>query len=758
MNYFDDDIESVEASDVSEIYMCEYGININLQRSIPMINDGVKLVVRRILYMMYLKYRNVGVKGTSLIGDALKIHPHGDLGMGGIISRMCQEFSNNIPLLNAPSNTGNATTGDDYASPRYIINITLSDFAKDVLFDEFDGKVNMRESSDIAIKEPIALPSKFPIILLNGTSGIGWTLSTDVPPYNLNEIADATIKLLKNPQAKVNLVPDLPTGCDIIVKDPNTFIMQSSFEIDPVNYVITIKNTPYLKYLDDIDKALRAIQDSENKIKEIDDACDESDLEAGKVEYVIRCRPCNLYQLVNTLFRRVPGFRSTISTRNMLVVTPNFRTDHYDVRQILCSWIGHRLREKRNWFLRQLVALGTEYNMNEVKAFLLSPKNLDKTVKVYRSCDEKKDIGPALMKAYPGKVSSSQGEYMSGIEMYRVTKKEYERTIERMEQLEKEIKRIKGIVKEPEKIKEAIIDEIKEIKQKYGYPRRSKILNLESDTDVNIGVVQILPDGTILFSETENPEHLSSDITPLAGDNVCLIDDKGYFLWVDTNKVLHDKPMTLTSIGKQQMGKCVAALSNPDNSVVLLSNRGRIKFMPITSIPTNATKKPLVPLDDDEYIVSVIEVRDASQDILVYTSDGMGKRVQISDLNLVKSVDAQGQFIVRNDAEVAGMFTINPNKQWLVYVTRLGRIRVNHAKFLNPAKKFGDLKPIIKLSQQDDLIAVFCTNKEQKITLNHVDSRTTSVNIDSIEPTTMATPPVRPKHVPGVKVLRATIS
>ena len=758
MNYFDDDIESVEASDVSEIYMCEYGININLQRSIPMINDGVKLVVRRILYMMYLKYRNVGVKGTSLIGDALKIHPHGDLGMGGIISRMCQEFSNNIPLLNAPSNTGNATTGDDYASPRYIINITLSDFAKDVLFDEFDGKVNMRESSDIAIKEPIALPSKFPIILLNGTSGIGWTLSTDVPPYNLNEIADATIKLLKNPQAKVNLVPDLPTGCDIIVKDPNTFIMQSSFEIDPVNYVITIKNTPYLKYLDDIDKALRAIQDSENKIKEIDDACDESDLEEGKVEYVIRCRPCNLYQLVNTLFRRVPGFRSTISTRNMLVVTPNFRTDHYDVRQILCSWIGHRLREKRNWFLRQLVALGTEYNMNEVKAFLLSPKNLDKTVKVYRSCDEKKDIGPALMKAYPGKVSSSQGEYMSGIEMYRVTKKEYERTIERMEQLEKEIKRIKDIVKEPEKIKEAIIDEIKEIKQKYGYPRRSKILNLESDTDVNIGVVQILPEGTILFSETENPEHLSSDITPLAGDNVCLVDDKGYFLWVDTNKVLHDKPMTLTSIGKQQMGKCVAALSNPDNSVVLLSNRGRIKFMPITSIPTNATKKPLVPLDDDEYIVSVIEVRDSSQDILVYTSDGMGKRVQISDLNLVKSVDAQGQFIVRNDAEVAGMFTINPNKQWLVYVTRLGRIRVNHAKFLNAAKKFGDLKPIIKLSQQDDLIAVFCTNKEQKITLNHVDSRTTSVNIDSIEPTTMATPPVRPKHVPGVKVLRATIS
>lgn len=756
--YYDDNINSIEASDVSETYMCLYGTNVNLQRSIPMINDGIKLVVRRLLYMMYLKYRNTGVKASSLVGDVLKIHPHGDLGLGGIIARLCQTFSNNIPLLTAPSNTGNPTTGDDYAAPRYIIGVELSQFAKDVLFAEFDGKVNMRESSDVSIMEPFCLPAKFPIILLNGTSGIGWTLSTDVPPYNLNEIADATIKLLKNPQAKVNLVPDLPTGCDIIVKDPNTFIMQSSFEIDPVNYVITIKNTPYLKYLDDIDKSLRAIQDSENKIKEIEDACEESDLEAGVISYVIRCRPCNLYQLVNTLFKRVPGFRATISTKNMLVVTPNFRTDHYDVRQILCSWIGNRLREKRNWFLRQLVAKNMEHNMLEGKAFMLSPKNLDKTIKVFRSCDDKPDIIPALVKAYHPNVSTSQANYVHELGLYRLTKKEYERTLDAMAKLEDEIKEIKSIVEVPERIKEVIIDELKEIKDKYGYKRRSKILNLESDTDVNIGVVQILADGTILFSETENPEHLSSDITPLAGDNVCLVDNKGNFLWVNTNKVPHDKPMTLTSIGKTVMGPCVAALSNPDNTFVLLTNRGRIKYMPISNIPSNATKRPLVPMDDDEHIVSIIETHDNSQDILVYTTDGLGKRVQISDLNLVKSIDAQGQFIVRSDTEVAGMFTVNSNKPWLVYVTRLGRIRVNHSKFLNTGKKFGDLKPIIKLSQQDDLIAVFCADKNQKIKLNHADSRVSTVHVDSIEPTTMATPPTRPKQVPGVRVIRATIS
>lgn len=755
--YGDNNMDIYEAAELSEQLMLIYGTNINLQRSIPMVADGIKLVMRRILYQTYKNYRNTGVKAAVLIGDVLKIHPHGDLGMGGVVARMCQPFTNNVPLLEAPSNVGNPTTGDDYAAPRYIEDVHLSEFAKEVLFSEFDGKVNMRQSADPNLLEPFVLPCKFPVILLNGTSGIGWTLATDIPPYNLNEVADATIKLLKNPQAKISLVPDLPTGCDIIVKDEYTFIMQSTFEVDSVNYVITIKNTPYLKFLDDIGRALRQIQDSDNPIKEIIAADDESQLDEGKIKYVIRCKPCNLYNVINTLFKRVPGFRATISTRNMLVVNPAFRTKKYDVRQILCSWINNRLKEKRGWFLRELVAKNTEYNMLEGKAFMLSPENLEKTVKVFKGCKSRDEIIPSLVKAYKPNVSTSQANYISELRMYQLTRNEYNKTLEQIKKLKDEIEYIKSVVEVPQRIKDVIIDELKAIKQKYGYPRRSKILNLENGESVNIGVVQILADGTILFSETENPEHLSSDITPLSGDYVCLVDEKGYFIWVNTNKVMHDKPMTLTSIGKHRMGRCVAAISNPDNYVIMLSNKGRIKYMPVGNIPSNATKKPLIPLEDDEILTTIIEVRDDSQDLLVYTSDGMGKRVQMSDLNLVKSVDAQGQFIVKDNVNVSGMFVINSNKPWLVYVTRLGRLRLNHAKFLNAAKKFADLKPIINLSQQDDLIAVFCADKDQKITLNHMDSRITTVNVDSLEPSTMAASPVRPKHVPGVRVLRATV-
>jgi DNA gyrase/topoisomerase IV subunit A len=197
--------------------------------------------------------------------------------------------------------------------------------------------------------------------------------------------------------------------------------------------------------------------------------------------------------------------------------------------------------------------------MLEGKSFMLSPENLNKTINIFRSCEARDEIVPSIVKAYNGKVTSSQANYVSELRVYNLTNGEYKKTIKAMESVQKDIDYIRNIIETPNKVCEVIIDEIKTIKHLYGTPRKSKILNLDSNENVNIGVVQILPDGNILFSETENPEHLSSDITPISSDEVCLIDDQGFFLWVDTAHVDHDKPMTMTSIGKSQMGKCVFA-------------------------------------------------------------------------------------------------------------------------------------------------------------------------------------------------------
>lgn len=752
-----DKIEERELYEIARKNQCLYGINVNLQRSIPMVSDGLKPVFRRILYAVYKNYRGGKVTVASAIGDTLKFHPHGDLGLRDVIAGLAQPFSNNIPLLDAIGNCGTPTAGDDAAASRYW-SIKISQFAMDILFDEYDGKVNMKPSYDDTSIEPIVFPSKFPIILLNGSSGIGYTLSSDIYPYNLGEVANATIKLLKNPKSNIKLIPDLPTGCDVIVKDEETFIMQSSFDVDNVNYVITIRNTPYKRYLKDIHKKLCSIQDSQNPIPEIISAENESDLINNDIRYVIRCKPCNLYNVINTLFKRVPGFRVGISTRNMLVVDSNFNTRKFTIKQILLSWIAERIKGKRTWFLRKLVALTSDCNMLEGKAFMLSDKNLNRTIKIFHDCKHKSDIVPALVKAYHPNVTSSQANYMIDVKMYQLTHEEYEKTLKKIDEIKSEIEYVRDVVENPDKIRDVIINELEEIKTKYNFPRRSRVLNIgDGDENVNIGVVQILSNGSFVLAETDNPEHLSSDIIPVSGDAVCLIDERGKFLWVDTNKALHDTPLTLTSIGRTQMGKCISAVSNLSNDIVMLSNKGRIKYMPIEKIPSNQTRKPLIPLDEDEYLVSILEIPDESQDILVYTSDGYGKRIQIGDLNKVLSVDAQGQFLIK-ESEVSGMFSINPKKPLLVYVTRLGRMRVNQSKFLASGKKFGGLKPIIKLSPQDDLIAVFCVDKSQTVTLNHMDGRVTTVHVDSIEPTTMGFPPTRPKHVPACKLIRATIA
>ena len=756
--YGNPNMTRADLGELAKRYYCLYGINVNLARAIPALVDGLKPIHRRILYTVYNTYRKEQFTVGSAIGDVMHLSAHGDLGLGYIFASLAQDFSNNVPYLDTSDggNSGNAVNGNDAASPRYL-QMNISEFALDVFFDEFDKKVNMIPSYDAKTVEPVSLPAKIPTILLNGSLGIGLGYATDIPPYNLNELINTTIKLIKNPDAKIRLIPDSPTGCDIIILDNEHFVFQSSFEIDNRNYEIIFKNTPYGEYLDNIRDRLNEIQDSTNPIPEILSGDDESQLIEGKVRYVIRCKPCNLYQVLNKLFKRVSGFRSNVSSTNMLVVEPNFKMKNMSIKQILLSWINNRVIEKRAWLQRQLIVQTQLFNQNVGKAFMLSPKNLNTTIKLCRQGDTEEEIIQLLVKNYHPKVSSSQAKLVAEVPLHKLSNKRYEETVAEIKKIETEIERLRNIISSTDNIKDEIIKDMEKIKEKYGYPRRSTILNTGEKEVVNVGVVQTLTDGSVIFSETENPEHLSSDVIPVNGTDVCLIDDKAGYIWVDTTKVPHDKPVTMTSIGRGgAMGKCISVVSNPSNNIILLSNRGRIKYMPISRIPSNTARKPLVKLDNDEYIVSALEVPDTLSDILIYTNNGNGKRIQTTDLNKVMSVDANGQFII-NGYEVAGMFCVNSNKPFLAYVTKLGRIRINHSKFLTATKKFGDCKPIIKLSPQDDLAAVFCVDKSQKLILHHADSRVSTVNIESLPVLTMAAPPERPKHVYGVKVVRVTL-
>ena len=311
-----------EAGELSEDYMCIWGTNINIARAIPDVRDGCKPIVRRMLYSTYITCGNKYFKVASATGDVLHLSPHGDASINEAFNQLAQTFNNNVCLYNATGNAGTVLRGDDGAAPRYL-TMKLSKFAQEVFFDDFDKRVDMRPSFDDTMEEPIILPAKFPMVLLNGTAGIGYTVSTNVPPYNLNEIADATIKLIQNPDAPIRLIPDSPTGCGIMVNDkkPDSFAWIATAQCDPENYTITFTHLPYHVFLNDIDDRIRQIMKSSKPIQGIIQVSHDSDMMDDKIAYTIICKPgSNVYKILGELYNRVSGLKSSFSASNLLVV------------------------------------------------------------------------------------------------------------------------------------------------------------------------------------------------------------------------------------------------------------------------------------------------------------------------------------------------------------------------------------------------------------------------------------------------------
>ena len=769
-------------SDLAMKYDCIHGMNINLARITPDLIDGLKPVQRRIIWIMFQNDggRNAR-KVASISGEVFgKCHPHSPTAIDDAIVKMAQSWRNMIPLITGLGNFG-AENGAEAGASRYI-QAKLSEFCIDVFFKDFkDANIEMELAYDEKTWTPLVLPSRIPIVLLNGCLGIGFGQSSNIPSFSLREIIEATILLMHRPNAKIVLIPDSTTGADIIQTDfaalcnrgCGSYSQRCTYEIDPVENKITITSLPELTTANDITDKIADIKLN----KGLPELLSMNDLSGAKIEIELFIRDdINPYKFMKKLIKQVPGLQRSYPVN--ITVTNDYKSYDLSIKDLLLGWIAWR-REYANVSLsNKRTRLTAELRAVDVKIFVMSKENLKKTIELFKNSKNKTEIEQKLIEVYhntPIRMDSLQARALSNMKMYELTIEEYEKYCKLKEDLTNELNNLEEMLKVENGIDKEIIAEMREILKKYGTPRRSNVVPPEisvSNEVEGMCILQLSSDGMILRKQGTNAEEepIPTDSNGYAclvnnDASFILIDDRGYHSFIKVSEIPLDVEVPVNRYGKKALaGKIVAMLPfdiESNKCCTLISKKGIIKRIKISEMtPTN---KPCIALDSDDALVKGIVLSIKShKELLVYTNNGMGQRFDPNGIRIT-SPNAKGGsgFNLAKDDEIVGCYAISPeSNQFLLYCTQKAKTRLNNIEFL-PTRdsKHDKMVQLIELNDRDKLISVLGCNKLDTACIYFDDDKSEKLKIKTLEESTMSTKPKKSinKDMKTAKVVKVRI-
>jgi len=470
-----------------EVNYMPYAMTAIRSRAIPEI-DGLKPSHRKLLYTMYkmgLLSPSAGkTKSANVVGQTMKLHPHGDLAIYETLVRMTKGKESLLhPLIESKGSFGKQYSRDmAFAASRYT-ECKLDAICAE-LFGGIDrDAVDFADNYDNTMKEPVLLPTSFPNILVMPTQGIAVSMASQICSFNLIEVCDATIQLLKKEKTSVRdlmqilKAPDFSTGGQLIYNE-NTIEeiytngrgsvkVRARYSYDKSNNCIDIYQIPYTATIEAIqEKTEQLVKDG--KIKEINDIRDETDLGGLKITIDLK-RGADPEKIMARLFKATPLEDNFVCNFNVLIAgTPRL----LGVKDILTEWIAFRVEcVKREIYFDLGKKKDRLHLLNGLKKILL---DIDKAIKIVRETKTDAGIVPNLMKAF--KIDEVQADYIAEIKL-RHLNREYilERTNE-IEKLENEIAELADILESPEKQKKIIIKQLENTKKKFGKPRMTQII------------------------------------------------------------------------------------------------------------------------------------------------------------------------------------------------------------------------------------------------------------------------------------------
>ncbi len=613
-------IEDYALEEIMGERFASYAKEIIQDRAIPDVRDGLKPVQRRILYAMYdagNTYDKKYVKSAATVGDVLgKYHPHGDSSVYDAMVRMSQWWKQSNPLVDMKGNNG-SMDGDPAAAYRYT-EARLAKISNELLGDLDKETVEWAPNFDDRLLEPTVLPAKFPNLLVNGTMGISAGYATNIPPHNLGEIINATIKRIESPNCHLDTIleivkgPDFPTGGivegingikEAFASGKGRVIVKSKYSIvkEKGKEKIIITEIPF-----DVNKALLVQKIDalriDKKLDGIAEVRDESDREGLRIAIDIK-NGASSELILNYLLKNTD---LQISYSYNMVAIVNRVPKTLGILEIIDAYIEH-LKEvitRRCTFDLKV----KERRLEIVDGLIKCLSILDEVIKVIRASKNKSDAESNLVKEFAFTVE--QAKAIVNLQLYRLTNTDVVALEEELSNLHKLIEGLKAILSDEEALKYVMKKELKIIKKEYEVPRKTEIR--DEITEIKLDMKEMIQKENVWV----------------------VVSNEGYLKRVSSKSVASSDSETMLKPGDYVLN--MFETTTLDN-LVMFTNLGNYLFIPVYKVLETKWKElgkhvsNLVTLQENERIIKAF-ILEKDKNLVIFTKDGMAKQINMNDL------------------------------------------------------------------------------------------------------------------------------
>ena len=637
----------------------EYAMSVIVARALPDVRDGLKPVHRRILYSMHemglrpsAKFR----KSATVVGYVLgRYHPHGDSAAYESMVRMAQDFSLRYPLVHGQGNWG-SIDGDSAAAYRYT-EAKLMPIAEETLADIEKDTVNFMDNYDGSAKEPVVLPTRIPNLLINGSMGIAVGMATNIPPHNLTEVLDALVHLADNKEADVKDLmqyikgPDFPTGG--IIYNENDIVNAYATGRGPVimrgkadiiesakkGYQIIITEIPY-----QTNKAELIIKIAdlvkEKKIEGIKDLRDESDKDGLRIAVDLK-QDAFPRKVLNQLFKYTELQKAFHF--NMLALSDGIQPQIMGLKTLLDKFIEHR---------REVVIRRTKFELQKAKdrAHILEGlkkalDHIDEIIKIIRASSSKEDAFNNLIKKF--KFSDKQTTAILDMRLQALAGLERKKIEDELKEKLELIKNLEDLLASPKKILGVVKDEFKELKEKYGDERRTKVVKSALR---EIGEEELVPEEDSLFMLTRS----------------------GYIKRIQPDVLRAQKRGGKGLVGMATKEEDVVSqcfMANTHDNLLFFTNTGKVfqtKGYEVPESSRQAKGKAIVNflnLSPSDLITAVVPVpKNTKGYLFMATAKGVIKKVEMDSFEKVRS-NGIAAIKLKDDDQLGWVITTSGNDQ-----------------------------------------------------------------------------------------------